>query len=39
MGLDKAYDLLPPDYAYRLYRRDHEIKMPINQRKEPGAKI
>lgn len=38
MGLDNAYDLLPPDYAYRLYKRDHELKMPINQLKEPGVK-
>jgi 2,4-dienoyl-CoA reductase-like NADH-dependent reductase (Old Yellow Enzyme family) len=32
MGLEKAYDLLPPDYAYRLYRRDAELKMPINKK-------
>jgi 2,4-dienoyl-CoA reductase-like NADH-dependent reductase (Old Yellow Enzyme family) len=38
MGLEKAYDLLPPDYAYRLYKRDQEIRMPINQVKETGVK-
>jgi 2,4-dienoyl-CoA reductase-like NADH-dependent reductase (Old Yellow Enzyme family) len=31
LGVDDAYDLLPPEYAHRLRRRDEVARLPLNQ--------
>lgn len=36
LGVADAYDLLPPDFAFRLKRRDEVGRLPLNQMSGPG---
>lgn len=39
MGIEDAYDLLPPAFAHRLKRRDEVGKLPFNQIGAADGKI